>query len=102
MKRALSDLEMNIDIADGSTPDSASGAAMLTAVRQASYGSLPFEVIQKFHHASHWTSVHSDFDPMPEVADVVSLELHDGVGAPYGNANSSGIYMVEVGRLMRR
>ena len=102
MKRALSDLEMNIDIADGSTPDSASGAAMLAAVQRASYGELPFEVIQKFHHASHWASVHNDFDPMPEVADEVSLELHDGVGAPHGNANSSGVYMVEVVRLMRR
>ena len=97
IKRALSDLEKNIDIADGSTPDSASGATMLAAVQQASYGSLTFEVIQKFHHASHWTSVHSDFDPMPEVADVVSVELHDGVGAPYGNANSSGTYIMVLG-----
>ena len=31
IKRALSDLEMNIDIADSSTPDSASGSAVVTS-----------------------------------------------------------------------
>ena len=67
-----------------------------------SYGELPFEVIQKFNQASHWSCIHSDLDPMPEVVDEVLLEFHDGVGAPHGNANSSGIYMVELARLMRR
>ena len=46
IKRALSDLEMNLDIADGSTPDSASGSAIVTAARASGYGELPFEVVQ--------------------------------------------------------
>ena len=39
---------------------------------------------------------------MPEVIEEVSLDLHTGVDALHGNANSSGIYMVELARLMRR
>ena len=102
IKRALSDLEMNIVIADSSTPDSASGLAVVTSAQASSYGELPFQVTQKFNQASHRSCIHSSFEPMPEVVDEVSLELHDGVGAPHGNANSSGIYMVELARLMRR
>ena len=102
INRALSDLEMNIDIADGSTPDSASGSAVVTSAQNSSYGELPFEVIQAFNQASHRSCIHSGFDTMPEVIEEVSLDLHTGVDALHGNANSSGIYMVELARLMRR
>ena len=45
INRALSDLEMNIDIADGSPPDSASGSTVETSAGTRSYDELPFEVI---------------------------------------------------------
>ena len=37
IKRALSDLEMNIDIADSSTPDSASGSPVVTSAQNSSW-----------------------------------------------------------------
>ena len=75
INRALTDLEMNIDIADGSTPDSAPGSAVVTSAHNSSYGELPFEVILAFNQASHRSCIHSGFDPMSEAIEEVSLEV---------------------------
>ena len=87
----MSDLETNIDIADSSKPNSASGSAVMAAARLGGYGGLSFEVVQGSHHVSHVACMDSDFGPMPELANEMSLEF-----------GSADIHMVELARLMRR